>query len=164
MYAHLPNLRRATFGAGAKHTFTNFGAQSLYNNSNSAQLLRLWLRGSQTGGTQNAFVTQTRLTTQNVGTYTAAYLGEPVGPGVIDQQDFASEQTEMWWDNGTNPQGADGGRPYPLCIIPPGWSFVIEANSSAATMGISFWWDWVYPIEVISPAIGDPAIDPHVRH
>lgn len=154
-----PHLRRAAFGMGASTVFTNFGAFALYNNSPAPHLLRFWDFSSTAFIPFQFRVLQGRLTTHDVGTISPVVVSDQPPPGTIDKQDQAAAGTPMWPMNGATTSGGFPRSPYPFAVLTPGWSLVMECTTAAQTFGISFWWDWLYPDELINPNIGDPEID-----
>lgn len=159
-----PHILRAAYGAAPPFTAVNFAAQSLFNNSTSVHLLRVWLYGTQQTVGLFLYTVLGRLTTHNVGNIVTVVTGEAAPPGVIDQQDLAALPTANFFTGGATNLGFDSGRPYPFAVLRPGWSFVGVLNvAGGANFGLSFWWDLVYPDELINPEIGDPSIDRRVR-
>jgi hypothetical protein len=127
-------------------TPTNRATHSLYNNSTGSQ----WLvvrhidaqsAGSCAGGFQNNTIGSSS------GNVTTIVPNERTPPGQHFYQDvatispytflFTAPNAVLMWSHD-----------FPAAFIPPGWSFFIQALTSAAIVGVSFFWEYVFAEEV----------------
>ncbi len=128
----------STAGAG------DYNTKALYNDSTGPIVLvvRHWNCQVTAAGVVNFFYNQGRLTGTN---YPAQplYPGDALKNGLVDYSQPSSAGTpdfaiylgaagmEIWRHE------------YPFAILPPGWSLVIQAGSTAAVMGAAFLWECV---------------------
>lgn len=139
------------------------GAVSLYNND-STKSLRVLDWACLGAGTAAAYVTKTRLTTQNVGLVNPVVTDEPRHPGLLDTQDLGGSFTTFdFVAQNVNTVGTQGpawaGHCYPFAVLRPGWSLVVAPEAPGGLPNVSFFWDWLWPDELLNFKIGDPEID-----
>jgi hypothetical protein len=144
----------------------NFGAIGLFNND-TTKLIRVldfvWF-GTVIFG---SFVSKTRLTSHAGGTIVPVVTDEPIPPGIIDSQDLAAFPTIDYSPAFVNVAAYENslwhGHAYPFAVLKPGWTFALVDSTTGQAPEASFFWDWVWPDELLNGDIGDPYIDRRVR-
>lgn len=156
------NPLRCARGLSTSSNGTNFNSVALFNND-STKILRVLDFLPTTVKIVSSSYTQTRLTNQNIGTISPVVTGEPTPPGQIDTGSLASlpagDFNYAFGNVNLSLQPMWRGHVFPVAVIRPGWSFVLSDNTSADTLTCSFFWDWLWPDQLLNPHIGDPEID-----
>jgi hypothetical protein len=151
------NVRRSYYSIYIAGAATNFGTHQLYNSSTGDRVLVV--RSFSLNGTSNA--SQAAVLTQQgaLGTHAGAeypvWAGERQSAGQHWYVDNASKLTvEYFLVPAANYQFITNINA-PLAVLPPGWSFIAQANATAQTTKAQFIWEELRIDDPILGTIGD---------
>lgn len=166
MYPHI-NLRRCARGLSTSITAGTTGQCALYNDSASAQMLKVWRAQSSLHSANQfyqSFILRGRLsgagTILGNGIIAPVITGDPQPPGQIDTRDATTIVAADFALVTTNSEALTVPSIFPMWVLTPGYSLVMESDTS--TTGVFqglFFYEWCFPEDLISPTIGNPAID-----
>lgn len=136
--------RQAMLGSYLSTAPTHTATISLFNNSTGAQYLVVRDLFIPTVSAAPAFVSQQQ---GQIGT--TAGLQQPVVssnaalPGLVFFNDTTTVYNSAWlWSNGSF------SHEFPLAVLLPGWSFVVQARTGAQALAVGFIWEAIFADEL----------------
>ncbi len=136
--------RQAAFGSFLSGTPTNKQSTSLFNNSTGEFYLAVrdltipLLNGSA------AFISvQQGSIGSHSGVEQPIVASAAALPGQVFSSDTATSFNSAWlYGNGA------WAHDYPIAILPPGWSLMVQCRIGAQAMAVGFIWEAIYPDEL----------------
>jgi len=159
---HWPILARCAYqsnvapAVAAQNSFV-----SLYNDSSAAQVIAMRdyaVNPTVGAGIEGFLVSQAKLGAtplQGISVYT------PGGamPGQLLIGSVAALPTfNLFPTGGTTAPGWL--HDFPMVVLAPGWSLTAYGNTLNLVLSVYFWWEWMYPAQLLNPDIGPE----HISH
>ena len=161
MYGRV-NLRRCARGYINAIATAQFVTGLLSNPSGTVEYLLVWQLSEVPFNSQTV-----GLSYQQISALGTTYKTQPIvptdapPPGILSSGNLTTSFTPDF-SFATPAEVSDPWPfPLPLAVIPPGWSLAMQTGiSGGGPLSVRLYWEAIFPERLISPYIGDPAIDP----
>jgi hypothetical protein len=161
---HLPILARCAYAAAASAAVAaNNSFISFFNDSSAAQVLALRDFGLdvQLSASIEGFVIARQKIGANPVQGSSVYTSQGSMPGQLLTGSVAANPAFSLFASG-NTFSPGWPHEFPIVVLAPGWSITAYATTQNAALILSFWWEWMFPAQLLNPDIGPEHID-HAR-
>ena len=147
------DLRRSYRSYAAPNTSVNRATHSLYNSSSGDRVLvvRSYSYMGFTGAATNPVAVINGPMGSHAGLESPVWADGPQPAGQHFYVDTATPITPQFYLTNTPSSNLFNNIGTPLAVLPPNWSYVVQASASATTMVISFCWE---ELLMNDPALG----------
>lgn len=145
-WPRLLNPRRCAFGRIVDAGESTNTTVALTNNSTGSENLLVWqLSNDVMTGAVSAFSYQQIAIMGTLGVVTAMIPGEAVPPGILSSGDQPAAFPVMWAP-GAIAQGFPWPATFPMFVLLPGWSLVMQNIATAGgAVGVDIMWEAIKP-------------------
>jgi len=153
-----PNIRNGFASYYAPGAATNLATHLLYNSSAGDRVIVVQALTSQgtTGASRSPVGWQQGTLGTHAGVEYNRWAGERQGIGQHWYVDQAGALTPKFVTPPSTGYTAFAAYNFPWVVLPPGWSFFVQANTTALTVAASFFWEEVLINDPYLGVIGNP--------